>query len=110
MASDLVAFGLFGFHEEGIHLLRGGYCYKKIPFSALHTLTLKKGKAVNNWFLLFLIGTGIIFANLFLIDAMFYFEEGVLVIDTRLSIFLASLCAIVVGAYMIKQAFKTALV
>jgi hypothetical protein len=71
---------------------------------------LKKGKAVNNWLLLLLIGSGIIFITLFLINSMFYFEEEVLVISIQLNILLGSLCASMVGAYMIKQAFKTALV
>lgn len=49
----------FGISTEGIHLLRSGYNYKTYAFAHISQVTLKRGKEMNNWLLLLLIGLGL---------------------------------------------------
>jgi pilus assembly protein TadC len=46
----------FGLSERGLHLLRGRYNYDTIGFDSIDSIKIVKGRQVNNWFVLLLIG------------------------------------------------------
>ncbi len=46
----------FGLSDKGIHLLRSGYNYETHDYSDIDTLTVEKGKELNNWIIIFVIG------------------------------------------------------
>ena len=50
----------FAFSDTGIHLLRSGFNYETIEFSQIHSLTIDRGKELNNWILIFLIGLALV--------------------------------------------------
>jgi hypothetical protein len=39
----------FGLSDQGIHLLRSRFNYETIPFSDIESVTIEKGKELNNW-------------------------------------------------------------
>lgn len=39
----------FGLSDQGIHLLRSRFNYETIPFSDVESITIEKGKELNNW-------------------------------------------------------------
>lgn len=41
---------------DGIHLIRSNYTYKKIFYNDIDKVVIGKGRAVNNWILILLIG------------------------------------------------------
>lgn len=46
----------FGISEKGIHLLRNKFNYKTIYKSEIDSIFIEKGKQVNNWLLLLVVG------------------------------------------------------
>lgn len=54
----------FGVSENGIHLLRNGFNYQTIPFSDIHAISIRKGKQLQNWFAIFIIGAVLIAGGL----------------------------------------------
>jgi hypothetical protein len=46
----------FGVTDKGIHLLRGGFNYETIAFAQIHKLEIRRGKELNNWFAILVIG------------------------------------------------------
>jgi hypothetical protein len=68
----------FGISDESIHLLRSGYNYETIPYSNVQRVRVYRGKELNNWLIILLIGlvvciSGIILTYRF---ADMIFEEG----------------------------------
>lgn len=50
----------FGLSDKGIHLLRSRFNYETIEFSHIDTVTIEKGKELNNWFVILVIGLGLL--------------------------------------------------
>jgi hypothetical protein len=46
----------FGVSDTGIHLLRSRFNYETIEFDQLDNLTIEKGKELNNWVAILLLG------------------------------------------------------
>jgi hypothetical protein len=57
----------FGLSDEGIHLLRSRFNYETIPFSDVQSITIERGKELNNWILILLFGVALITVSLFYI-------------------------------------------
>lgn len=50
----------FGLSDKGIHLLRSRFNYQTIDYNAIDELVIEKGKELNNWALLLVIGLGLL--------------------------------------------------
>jgi len=46
----------FGINPEGVHLLRNNFNYQLIPFIAINSITIRKGKDFRNWPLMLAVG------------------------------------------------------
>jgi hypothetical protein len=98
----------FGVSDNGVHLLRSGYNYRTINYSEIKRARIIKGKELDNWFIIFLIGLTMLVAGLFLtfrlIDTLMTAEV------TRAGLRLGYLFFIpVVGAFFVYQSFQTGL-
>lgn len=93
--------------DNKIHFLRNKYAYDNVDFKSINEIVFKKGRSINNWVLLLVIGvvlfiSGIIFSkNLFLI--MFGDESTTIYIE---SIF-TSVVLIIIGFILVIKAMKT---
>ncbi|PZR39650.1 MAG: hypothetical protein DI538_06355 [Azospira oryzae] len=50
----------FAVSDKGIHLFRNKFNYETIPFEDVSRLTIGRGRGVNNWIILFIIGMGLL--------------------------------------------------
>ncbi|NOS92617.1 MAG: hypothetical protein HOP30_11885 [Cyclobacteriaceae bacterium] len=50
----------FGLSDKGIHLLRSRFNYQTIDYNDIDELVIEKGKELNNWALLLVIGLGLL--------------------------------------------------
>jgi hypothetical protein len=51
--------GEFGISDNGIHLLRSRFNYETISFPDIDSLTIEKGKELNNWAVILVIGSAL---------------------------------------------------
>ena len=49
----------FGLSSRGIHLLRSRFNYETYDFQDIDTLTIEKGKELNNWVIILILGLGL---------------------------------------------------
>ncbi len=67
----------FGLTDKGIHFLRNGYNYQTIEYSQINYAEISKGKELNNWFIIFLIGVILIIPAIFItIPIVEAFQKG----------------------------------
>lgn len=57
----------FGLSDEGIHLLRSRFNYETIPFSDVQSITIERGKELNNWIPILLFGGALVTVSIFYI-------------------------------------------
>lgn len=50
----------FGVSDDGIHLLRSRFNDKTIEFGQVDSLTIEKGKELNNWIAILIFGLGLV--------------------------------------------------
>ena len=50
----------FGVSDRGIHLLRSRFNYETIEFNQVDSLTIEKGKELNNWIAILTIGLALV--------------------------------------------------
>lgn len=50
----------FGVSDDGIHLLRSRFNYETIQFNQIDSLTIEKGKELNNWLAILAIGLALV--------------------------------------------------
>jgi hypothetical protein len=55
----------FGISDTGIHLLRSGFNYETIEFFQIERLTIEKGKELNNWIAILVVGLMLISFSLY---------------------------------------------
>ena len=55
----------FGLSAEGIHFLRSRFNYKTIAYNEVRQISIEKGKEINNWLVVLIIGIGLIVFSVF---------------------------------------------
>lgn len=55
----------FGISEKGIYFLRNRYNYKTVEFKKIERLIIERGKELNNWFLILIVGLILVFFSLY---------------------------------------------
>jgi hypothetical protein len=55
----------FGISDNGIHLLRSRFNYETVHFDQVDSLTIEKGKELNNWIVILIIGLGLVAFSLY---------------------------------------------
>jgi len=67
----------FGLTEKGVHFLRKGYNYQTVDYSQINYAEIRKGKELKNWFIIFLLGTLMVIAGVFItIPIVEAFQKG----------------------------------
>jgi hypothetical protein len=56
----------FGASENGLHLLRSDFNYETIVFSQIHRIDIGRGKELNNWFIILIIGLALLTPGLYI--------------------------------------------
>lgn len=96
----------FGVTDNGIHLLRSGFHYETISFSQIQKLEIKKGKELNNWVVILVIGLFMLLPGLYIsskiIDVILYGDTNVRGARMILLIFIP-----MIGAYFIYRSLRT---
>lgn len=63
----------FGISDQGIHLLRSRYNYKTIDFNQVAKITIERGKELNNWIAILVLGIALTSFALYYAVGMFSF-------------------------------------
>ena len=96
----------FGLTDDGIHFLRSGFNYKTINFKDIQRADIKKGKELNNWIIIFIIGTILIIPGIWvsikLIDV--FINSELKPVQARMALFFF---IPFVGGYFIYSSLKT---
>lgn len=99
----------FGISDEGIHLLRHRFNYKTIPFSKIERVELRKGMQLNNWLVIFLIGSAMLITGIYLSAGIFdFFGKGE--VQTRTVRIIYLIFIPIVGAYFIYESLQFGLI
>jgi len=68
----------FGLSDQGIHLLRSRYNYKTIDFNQVAKIIIERGKELNNWIAILVLGVALVSFALYYAVGMFNFlTDGV---------------------------------
>jgi hypothetical protein len=116
MSAYVYEFENFGLSDGHFHLLRNRYCYKKYEFKEIDSIKLKKGRSVNNWLIMLIIG--IIFI---VVPVIFYAIVFILISDLGFTptakrakvdgmILLSPLFISFMGVLLIKQSLNSCLI
>jgi hypothetical protein len=62
----------FGLSDNSIHLLRSGFNYDTIELSLVESISIDKGRQVNNWLILLIFGLGLSAFGLFTATKVIY--------------------------------------
>ncbi len=93
----------FGLSEAGLHLMRSGFNFETIGFEHIESVNIKKGKSINNWFLLLTFGVILLCAAAFL-------ALNVFINDSRHTIHIEEIVGMVmlscIGSFVIWRSFK----
>jgi hypothetical protein len=97
----------FGTSETGIHLLRSRFNYETIPFVEIETLTIEKGKELNNWLAVLIFGivlvSGSIYYALRIFNIIDNHEANVIYIEQLI----VPLIPLMIGGYCIYSSTRT---
>lgn len=67
----------FALSSEAIHLLRSGFNYETISNKDINEVSVERGRLVNNWLVILIIGCGLIgFSLFYTIKLYFMLNEG----------------------------------
>lgn len=68
----------FGVVDNEFHLLRNGFNYKRIKFSEINLIEIERGKEVNNWIIIFLLGLILVIPGIYVlinISRVFLYDD-----------------------------------
>lgn len=98
----------FGVSETGIHLLRNRFNYETINFEDILEISIERGRQVNNWLLVLILGiTFLAGALAYLVQAVYEYLYGHTVKMFYIEQFVVPIIPIFLGTYMIINALKT---
>ncbi|MBB6464112.1 hypothetical protein [Flammeovirga kamogawensis] len=95
----------FGINDEGVHFLRSKFNYGSILKNDIKRLEIAKGKEVNNWFVLLLLGIGLLsFTAYYFIGVFNFFTKDV---SSRIYIeqIVAPFISLIFGSYFVYKSF-----
>ena len=99
----------FAVSDNGIHLLRSGFNYKTIRWSEVDSIKIKKGKELNNSWIIFLLGLILLTAGVYLtirtVDILVHKEHAERYIKMLLFLLIP-----VIGVYFVYNSMKTGII
>jgi uncharacterized membrane protein YqjE len=102
----------FGVSDQGIHLLRSGFNYETIEFNNLESLTIERGKELNNWPLVLSIGIAFLSFALYYLMRLYdvFFDPENRVTSIFVEEILVPIFPLLLGAYCIYSSLKNGIV
>jgi hypothetical protein len=96
----------FGISDEGIHLFRSGYNYETILYPDIQQVRVYRGKELNNWLVILLIGLGICISGILL---TYRFSQVIFEDNGDPSRYRSGLVALIpiFGGFFIYNSFRT---
>src|SRR5687768_1311987 len=99
----------FAVSDNGIHLLRSGFNYKTIRWSEVDSIKIKKGKELNNSWIIFLLGLILLTAGAYLtirtVDILVHKEHAERYIKMLLFLLIP-----VIGVYFVYNSMRTGII
>lgn len=96
----------FAVSDNGIHLLRSGFNYKTIRWNEVDSIKIKKGKELNNSWIVFLLGlillTVVAFLTIRTVDILMHEEHAEQYVKMLLFLLIAF-----VGVYFVHNSMRT---
>lgn len=96
----------FAVSDNGIHLLRSGFNYKTIRWNEVDSIKIKKGKELNNSWIVFLLGlillTVVAFLTIRTVDILMHEEHAGQYVKMLLFLLIAF-----VGVYFVHNSMRT---
>jgi hypothetical protein len=100
----------FGVSDDGIHLLRSRFNYETIKFDEVDSLTIEKGKELNNWLIILLIGLALVSFSVYyswrLVDVIGNAEVNVISIEE----ILVPLIPFMLGGYCLYSSTRNGII
>jgi large-conductance mechanosensitive channel len=96
----------FGISDDGIHLLRSRYNYKTINFSNLESVTIEKGKELNNWIIILIVGVLFVSFSIYYTVRLYQVITNHEVNVISFGEILVPLIPLMLGAYCIYSSIK----
>jgi hypothetical protein len=99
----------FAVSDNGIHLLRSGFNYKTIRWSEVDSIKIRKGKELNNSWVIFLLGLILLTAGVYLtirtVDILVHKEHAERYIKMLLFLLIP-----VIGVYFVYNSMRTGII
>jgi len=99
----------FAVSDNGIHLLRSGFNYKTIRWSEVDSIKIRKGKELNNSWIIFLLGLILLTAGVYLtirtVDILVHKEHAERYVKMLLFLLIP-----VVGVYFVYNSMRTGII
>jgi hypothetical protein len=89
----------FGVSDNGIHLLRSRFNYETIEFNQVANLTIERGKELNNWLAILLVGLALISFSAYYIVRLFSIIDNDEVNVIYIEQILVPLIPLMIGGY-----------
>lgn len=97
----------FGLSKESFHLLRNRYNFKTYQTQEITSLLIEKGKQINNWILVFIIGLSLVAFSIYYSVNLFNFvmddETRMIYIEQ----FVIPLLPLLIGGYCLYESLRT---
>ncbi|ALJ00709.1 hypothetical protein DC20_19155 [Rufibacter tibetensis] len=97
----------FGLSSEGIHLLRSRYNYETVPFSHIQSIRFGKGRIVNNWVAILVIGLACVAFSIFYAFVLLEVFSDERVNRIYIEEILLPFLPLVFGVYMVYASLRT---
>jgi len=99
----------FAVSDNGIHLLRSGFNYKTIRWSEVDSIKIRKGKELNNSWIIFLLGLILLTTGVYLtirtVDILVHKEHAERYIKMLLFLLIP-----VIGVYFVYNSMRTGII
>ncbi|HEX6227679.1 MAG TPA: hypothetical protein VFZ52_24845 [Chryseolinea sp.] len=96
----------FALSDRGVHLMRSGFNYETIRWAEINSIKFKKAKELQNWWIILLLGAGLIWLGAYLtyrtFDIFLHKEH-----PERYAKMLLFLLIPWIGGYFVYTSFKT---
>ncbi|MFK7905511.1 MAG: hypothetical protein AB8B69_10320 [Chitinophagales bacterium] len=96
----------FGVSQEGVHFLRNGYTYKTVEFADVDIVRIKRGKAIKNWIVVFIIGLFALGLALYGLKGLYEIFQSANGGRIHIEYIVAPFLPLMVGAYALYVSLK----
>lgn len=100
----------FGISDTGIHLLRSRFNYETIEFTQLESLRVEKGKELNNWVVVLIIGLALVSFGVYYCLRMYDILDTGAVRVVNIEELLVPLLPLLMGGYCVYSSTRNGII